>query len=151
MGRDESVAAGVAAVQQGEVDVLTGALQKCFDDGESQGTGPGFTQADIDAAVAAATGPLNDQVAALQTQDAADIKAGQDAVTAAQAITADLQTQFDALNIKEKGQEDALAAFGAKYADLQAALKAIGDLLNPPAPAPAPGDGSQPQASAKKK
>lgn len=51
MAKEDSVAQGIAALQQAQAD----ALGKCFDDGlASAPQGGGFSQADIDSAVAAA-------------------------------------------------------------------------------------------------
>ena len=147
--RDDVVAAGVAAIQAGEVAVLSTELGKAFDQGEAIGTGPGFTQADLDAAKAAGKAeqlaldqPLidaaNAATAAAQAQDAADVKAGQDAVAAVNTQLADLQGKLN----------DALAAKTADEAviqGLQGSAQKLADLLNqlnaivlPPPPQPAP-------------
>jgi hypothetical protein len=67
MAKVDVVSAQLTAIQTGETQVLTAALGACYDAGEAAGTGPGFTQADIDAAVKAATDPLNAAVASAQS------------------------------------------------------------------------------------
>lgn len=76
MAKADVVAAAVLAVQNGEAQVLNDQFSSVFDQGEASGNGPGFTQADIDAAVAAkgvqdqaAVDALSAQVSALQADD----------------------------------------------------------------------------------
>lgn len=146
--RDDVVAAGVAAVQAGEVAVLSTELGKAFDQGEAIGTGPGFTQADLDkanadgkAAQLAVDQPLidaaNAQVVQLQAQDAADVQAGKDAVAAVQAQLTDLQGQLDAALAAKNADEaviQGLQASAAKLADLLNQLNAIVLPVPPPQP-----------------
>jgi hypothetical protein len=134
MGKVDVVAAQLAAVQQGQTDVLSQALGACFDAGEADGNGPGFTQADIDAAVAAAVAPLNDQVAALQAQDAADVQVGTDA----KAALADLQSKFDALSQKEGVESGIISGLQSSLATLQAIVNQLTALQPVPVPDPAP-------------
>ena len=134
--RDDAISAAKAVILQEQDQALMDGLGKCYDQGlKDQADADGSQPSPADQALIA---QLQDQVAQLQAQDAADVKAGQDAVAAAQQSLSDLQAKFDALNIKEQGQEQALSDFGAKVDSLQAALDTIKGLLVLPAPAPAP-------------
>lgn len=131
MAKVDVVAAAVAAVQAGQLQVLNDQFSSVFDQAEAQGTGPGFTQADIDSAVAAAVGPLNDQITALTAQDQADIAAGQVALTNAQTATAAVQASLDALTAKEAPEASLIASLQQSAASLTTALAAINAALNP--------------------
>lgn len=122
--KDDAVSAAVLAVQAGQVQVLTDQLGSVFDQGEAIGTGPGFTQADIDAAVLAAVGPLNDKIA----QDALDLAAAQlDAETKLQAV----QVALDAMTAKEQLEESAVLALQGSVQAVQTSLDAIKALVLP--------------------
>lgn len=108
--------------------------------------GGGFTQADIDAAVAAAVQPLSDQILGLQAQvqadadkdvqDEAKIKELGDALVAAQSLLAEKQAEFDALALKEGEESAALKTVREgleKYKQIVAILESL-----QPAPAPQP-------------
>lgn len=130
MAKADVVAAQLALVQAAEVQALTDSLGACFDSGEADGNGPGFTQADIDAAVASAVAPLNAQVA----QDATDLAA---AHADADAKLAALQASLDDMTAKDLVDASAVQGFNDKVAALQGALDAIKALLLPVVP-PAP-------------
>ena len=128
----------VSAAKASFVSAQDGALQSfgesCYDGGAvdqkaSDGT---LTQADLDAAVKAATDPLNAQIA----QDATDLaKAHSDADAAAAA----LKTSTDALaamTADDASKTKAVADVQANAVALQAALDVIKGLLAPPAPVP---------------
>lgn len=133
MAKQDVVTAQLAAVQQGEQDVLSQALGACFDAGEADGNGPGFTQADIDAAVLAATSPLNAQI----TQDASDLAA---AHADADSKLADLQTKLDTMTAEDQADKAVVSNFQSSITALQNAL----DALKAAIPVPPPVDGSTP-------
>ncbi len=133
--RDDVVAAGVAAVQAGEVAVLSAELGKAFDSGEAIGTGPGFTQADIDAAVQAKV----DADALVLAQSQADDKAAFDAAKeVADLALAELQKKFDDLSLKEGSEASVIAGLQSSKAQIEAALAALAGLFPAPVPVPAP-------------
>lgn len=141
MAKADVVAAAVAAVQSGEAQVLSDQFGSVFDQAEAQGSGPGFTQADIDAAVKAASDPLNAQVAALQAQDAADVAAGQQALAQLQTVKDGLQAQFDTLSAKEGQESSVITGLQGSLAQMQnvvAILQALAPVVPVPVPAPVP-------------
>lgn len=129
--RDDVVAAGVAAVQAGEVAVLSSELGKSFDSGEAIGTGPGFTQADIDAAVLAA----KDADAAILAQSQADDKkAFDDAKALADAALLDLQGKLDTLSLKEGIEAGVISGLQSSKSQLEAVLAGLSVLFPDPQP-----------------
>lgn len=117
MAKADVVAAAVAAVQAGQTQVLSDQFSSVFDQAEAQGTGPGFTQADIDAAVKVKV----DADALVLAQSQADDKAAFDSAMAQSgSAIAELQAKFDALVLKE-GQESGIIA------GLKGSLQAIKD------------------------
>lgn len=125
MAKSDVVAAQKAALIAANDAALDAALGACFDSGEQDGNGPGFTQADIDSAVASAVQPLNDKIAQDASDLAAAVQVGNDALAA-------LQVKLDASGValadmtaKElseegvvQGLKDAVAAFQAVLAGL---------------------------------
>lgn len=141
MAKADVVAAAVSAVQAGQLQVLNDQFGSVFDQAEAQGTGPGFTQADIDAAVKAASDPLNAQIAAITAQDAADVAAGQQALSVLQAAKDALQAQFDTLSAKEGQESSVITGLQGSLSQIQnvvAILQALAPVVLPPAPVPAP-------------
>ncbi len=128
MAKTDVIAAAVAAIQSGEAQVLNDQLGSVFDSGLASapvGSGGGFTQADIDAAVAAAQGV-----------DAAALAAAQADFTAKMAT---LQTSLDAMTAKEQMEETAVAGLQTAIASVQASFDAIKAILLPAPPVmPAP-------------
>lgn len=99
MSKEEIVAAQKSAIIMGQDAALQVGLEAVYDGAFSEGAASvppadADEQAKIDAAVAAAVGPLNQQIADLQAKDEADIAAGQAALV-------DLQSKMDALGAKE--------------------------------------------------
>lgn len=126
----------VAAQDSVLTQVLTDLANNAANDQKaSDGT---FGQADIDAAVAAAVGPLNAQITALQAQDASDIQAGKDAVSAVQAAMDALQAQYSALAAKESTEAGTLQGLVGSISALQGVVAVLQGLQSQPAPAPAP-------------
>lgn len=130
MVKADVVAAAVISIQGAQSQALSDGLGAVYDQGAvdqkaSDGT---LTQADLDAAIAAAVGPLNSQIAALQAQDASDIAAGQ-------AALATLQASFDALSVKEASEAGVVSGLQGSIGSIQGALAALQALF--PAPAPA--------------
>ncbi len=107
MTRDEAIQAGLDALRQGQIDALGGA----FDAGLSNGTPVGFTQADIDAAVAAA--------------QAVDAQVLSDAQAASAASVAAVQLALDEMTAKEQLEEVAVADVQAKVTALKASMDAF--------------------------
>lgn len=122
--REDTVAAQVAAVQTGELEVLQTALGSAFDAGEGSGNGPGFTQADIDAAVLAAVDPLNAQIAN-------DIQILADAHSEADAAMAVVQQQLVDMTAKEQVEEQAVLSLQGSISQLQASLDVIKGIVFP--------------------
>ena len=139
MGKAEAVAAQLAAVLAGQNQALSDGLGACYDAGLADAPAPppagGFSQADLDAAVAAAVGPLQAKI----SQDAADLSAAQ--ADCAQKL-AELQAALDAMTAKELGEEGLVSQLQGSVAAVQDALDKIKSFvagaLNPPSPAPAP-------------
>lgn len=128
MSKEQIIADAKAALASGrdaiESQVLSDVADKsALEQKASDGT---LGQGDLDAAVAAAVAPLNEQIAALQAQDAADVKAGQDAVAAVQSQVADVQSKLD-LALKDKSADEAVIKGLQSSA---AALKGLVDQLN---------------------
>jgi hypothetical protein len=137
MAKEDVVAVGLKAIQDGEVQVYTDALGGAYDGGFADGVASvpvapsGFTQGDIDAAVQAKVDA--DAVVLAQAQ-ADDKKAFDDAQAVSAQAVADLEAKFDALVLKE-GQEAGVIA------GLQDSLQKIKDaeaILAGLFPAPVP-------------
>ncbi len=122
MAKVDVVTAGVTAIQSGEVQLYSDQLGIAYDAGAvdqkaSDGT---LSQGDLDAAVKAATDPLNAQIAA----DVVTLQAAHD--DAATQLAA-LQANLDALSAKEKPEAALIASLQASAASLTQALAAIND------------------------
>lgn len=127
MTKSDSVAARLAQLQQGQLQIETDSIGGAFDDGAaSVGTGGGFSQADIDNAVAAQKAAddqvLADQKAADDADKAAAVKVVQDNLDL-------LQGQFTALSTKEAGEEVVVKGLQDSAAQIQAALDALKALI----------------------
>lgn len=126
MAKADTVAAQKAAVLAGQDAALESGLESCYDQGAvdqkaSDGT---LTQADLDAAVKAATDPLNAQIAA-------DATALAQAQADAQTQLASLTQQLSDMTAKEQGEEKVIAELQASVAAVQAALDAIKAIVLP--------------------
>ncbi len=120
MSKVDLVAAGLAAVQAGEVQVLSDQLGLMYDAAaqEQKASDGTLTQADLDAAVKAATDPLNAKIA----QDATDLAAAQaDAATKLAAV----QASLDAMTAQDLTDKAVVTNFQGAIAALQAALDAL--------------------------
>lgn len=112
MTKDESVSAGLAAIQAAQND----ALGKCYDDGAaSVQVGGGLSQADIDAAVAQA-----------KAQDAEMLSA---AMGEAQVTIDGLNAHIVEVEAKEASESAIVLGLKAKAEEFQAALDKIKALL----------------------
>jgi hypothetical protein len=139
----DALTAFVSAVTAGQAQALNDAGSALYDQAlvdNPPGTGGGFQQSDIDAAVAAAVAPLNDQIATLTAQDASDIAAGQAALADAQSKLGALQGQFDQLTAKEGSEAGILVSYQAALAQLQQVVSALQGLNLPVIPPPPPVD-----------
>lgn len=126
MAKEDVVATQKAAILSGQDAALESGLGAAFDAGEADGNGPGFTQADIDAAVAAAVDPLNAQIAA-------DALALSDAQAAADASLAAVNQALADMTAKEQLEEQAVMALQSSVAAVQVSLDAIKALVLPAA------------------
>lgn len=131
MGRQEVIDGQVSAIQSGQLEVLKSGLGVAFDAGMSESGGGGFTQTDIDNAVAAAVLPLNDQIVGLQGQVQADAQVLADAQAKAQADLDAVSKSLVDMTAKEQLEELAVADVAAKIAQVQEAFDAIKALLTP--------------------
>lgn len=127
MGMAESVAARKVELLSAQDAAVQAFGEGCFSDGVASvppviGADPD-EQAKIDAAVAQAVGPLNDQISALTAKDAADIQAGLDAVAA-------IQLKLDDMGNQLKAAQDAKSAEDAVVLGLQGQVSQIRDLAD---------------------
>lgn len=131
MSKIDIVAQIKAQIIQGQDQALEAGLEALYDQAaaEQKASDGTLTQADIDAAVKAAVDPLNAQIAELQAQDAADIKAGQDAVAA-------LQVKFDELAQKEGIEASVIAGLQQSLGVLQDIVSKLAGLTPPVVPPP---------------
>lgn len=120
MSKVDVVAAGVAAIQSGQAQVLTDQLGLVYDAAalEQKASDGTLSQADVDAAVAAA--------------QAVDAKALADAQAAGALALADLQSKMDALAAKEGQEASVIAGLQAAKDQLAAALAALSALFPVP-------------------
>lgn len=138
MSKDQIVSDAVAALQAGEVTVLGGVYDSSFAEGVASVPPPDAgEQAKIDAAVAAAVAPLNQQISDLGAKDASDLQAAADAKVASDAAIASLQQQLSDL-ASAKGIEDGvIAGLQSSISSIQGALASLQALFPAPAPVPA--------------
>ena len=137
MGRDEAIQKGLDALLQGQKDALGGA----FDDGAASvpAGGGGFSQADMDKAVA-------DAVAAAQGVDAADLaqkiadlqaadaQAMSDAKAVADQAFADLQKQFSDVSAAKSAEDAVVQGLQSGAAQIKAAYDALIAIIQPSQP-----------------
>jgi hypothetical protein len=136
MSKSEFVAAQKAAIIAGQDAAIQSGLDSVWDQAalEQKASDGTLGQPDLDAAVKAATDPLNAQIATLQSQISADaetLKAAQDKAAS------DLEAVNKALTdmtAKEQLEEQAVADVVAKINQVQASFDAIKSLLAPAAP-----------------
>lgn len=122
--KSEIVDAAVVSIQAAELQGLKDGLNSVFDAGVAEaGSVPsgGFTQADIDAAVAKA----------VSDAQALDAQALADAQAKAALDVAALQVALDAMTAKEQLEEVAVADVQKSILSVQAAFDAIKALLVP--------------------
>lgn len=140
MAKEDVVAAQLVAIQAAETQAISAGLGACYDQGAldqkaSDGT---LSQGDLDAAVAAAVAPLNDQISALTAQDASDKQALVDAQASAASAIADMQSKLDAAIAADVGDKKLVSDLQGAVAAVQTALDNIKAALTPPAPVPVP-------------
>lgn len=121
--KQDTVSAQKAIILQAQAQALEAGLGACYDQGlaDAPPAGVGFTQADIDAAVAAAQAVDAQALAAAQAQAQSDIAA--------------VQSALDAMTSKEQLEEGAVADVKASILQVQASFDAIKALLVPEVPA----------------
>lgn len=122
MSKEDVVSAAVSSIQSAQAQALSDGLGSVYDAGLAAApvaTG-GLSQADVDAAVAAA--------------QAADAQALADAQAAAAAALAAVQSQLDQMTAKEQLEEAAVSGLQSSVVAVQAALDAIKALIVPSAP-----------------
>lgn len=148
MAKADVVAAGITAIQSGVTQVYTDQLGVAYDGGFTDGvasvpagTGGGFQQSDIDAAVAAAIAPLNQSISDLTAKDAGDVQALADAKVASDAAVADLQGKLDTLAAAKSVDDGIISGLQGALQQIKDAEAALQSLFPPPAPVdPAPVD-----------
>ncbi len=132
MSKTDIVSAQKSAILSGQDAALQAGLEAVYDQAatEQKASDGTLSQSDLDAAVAAAVAPLNQQVADLTAKDASDVAAGQAALV-------DLQGKLDALAAKESVEAGTLAALQSAKDSL---AKVLADLsgIGAPVPVPAP-------------
>jgi hypothetical protein len=126
MSKEQVLADAKVAFAQKQDEVLSQVLGDVFDKAQaevppSQG---GFSQADIDKAVA-------DAVAALQAKDDADVKALADAHAEADAAIADLKGQLDAAVKSKQAEDSVVQGLQAKADEIQKLIDALRGLVMP--------------------
>ncbi len=140
MAKADVVQAQLAAIQTAETQAITDGLGACYDQGAvdqkaSDGT---LTQADLDAAVKAATDPLNAQIATLQGEVTSEAQALTDAQAQAATALVAVQKSLDDMTAKESVEEGLVTGLQNSIAAVQSSLDAIkaavSAVLNPPAP-----------------
>lgn len=132
MSKDQIVSDAKASLVSGQDLVLSQVLGSVYDLAaqEQKASDGTLSQGDLDAAVAAAVAPLNQQISDLSAKDAADLQLLSDA----QAKLADLSAKFDVLVAKEGIEAGIVAEFQASLAGMQ---KVVADLIGlQPAPVP---------------
>ena len=140
MAKVDVVAAAMQMILTEQNQALTDGLGSAYDGGatDQKASDGSFTQADIDAAVKAATDPLNAQVASITAQDATD----QANLAAAQTNLASVQAQLVTMTAQDVSDKALVANFQSSVASLQASLDAIKAaltaVLTPPAPPATP-------------
>lgn len=119
MSKTEVVAAQLSAVQSAQTQALSDGLGACYDAGlaDAAPATTGLTQADVDAAVAAAQSVDAKALADAQAQAASDLAA--------------VQSALEAMTAKEQLEEEAVAAVNASIAQVQASFDAIKALFAP--------------------
>jgi hypothetical protein len=126
MAKADIVAAQLAAIQQGQNQVLSDAIGAAYDGGaQDQAAADGSSTSAADQAKIDA---LTAQVADLTAKDEADVKAGQDALAAMQSQMTDVQKQLaDALAAKSADETviQGLQAAASQIQGLLDQLKAI--------------------------
>jgi len=135
MSKDQIVSDAKSAFISGQDQILGQVLSDVYDKAasEQKASDGTLTQADLDAAVKAATDPLNQQISDLQAKDDSDIAALKDA----QDKLAALQTSFDVLSSKEAGEAIQVSQFQGMKDQLIAAQSSLAALLasiSPPTP-----------------
>ncbi len=130
MSKADIVAAALSAISAGSAQVLSDAVgaavdQSALEQKASDGT---LGQGDLDAAVAAAVAPLNEQILALTDKDAADIAAGVAALS-------DLQGKLDTLAAKESVEAGIVNGLKDSLAALQDVVAKLSGIVTPPVPA----------------
>ncbi len=131
MAKADVVATGLSAIQSGVTQVYSDQLGLAYDGGFTDGvasvpvgTGGGFQQSDIDAAVAAA--------------QAVDAQALSDAKAVSDAALADLQSKLDTLAAKEGQEAGVIAGLQGSLQAIKDAEAALQSLFPVPAPVPTP-------------
>ena len=124
--KEDSLATRLAQLQAGVVQAESDAISGSYDDGLADGVASvpagtgGFTQADIDSAVAAA--------------QAIDAQALSDAQAKAASDLASVQQQLSDMTTKEQGEELVVTNLQTSVAAVQSSLDAIKALIFPAPP-----------------
>jgi hypothetical protein len=135
MSRDQIIADALSAIQAGQAQVLSDSVSAAVDASalEQKSSDGTLSQSDVDAAVAAAVAPLNQQLSDLSAKDALDMQAAVDAKAAGDASVAAIQAQLDSLSAAKSVEDGVIAGLNSSIASIQGALDALHALF-PPAP-----------------
>lgn len=135
MSKEQIVSDAMAALTLAEQGVFGDVYDKSFAEGvASVPPADAGEQAKIDAAVASAIAPLNQQIVDLTAKDEADVKALSDAQADFDSKSAAFQQTIADLQGKVSIDEAAISDIKAKADEFQAALDKIKSLLNPSQP-----------------
>lgn len=126
MGKQETIDSQKQALAQAQDAALDSALGNVWDESalEQKASDGTLTQGDLDAAVKAATDPLNAQIA----DDAQKLSA---AIASAQADHDSLQKSLDDMTAKEQLEEKVVSDLQNAVGQVQASLDAIKALVLP--------------------
>ena len=129
MSKTDIVSSQKAAILSGQDAALQAGLEAVYDLAaqEQKASDGTLTQGDLDAAIKAATDPLNAQI----VQDQADLVA---AHADADAKLAAVQSALEAMTSKEQLEEKVVSDLQSSVAQVQAALDAIKAIVIPTLP-----------------
>lgn len=134
MSKEQIVSDAKMSFVTGQDKILNDVMGSVYDQAaiEQKAADGTLSQSDLDAAVAAAVGPLNDQIVALTAQDEADKQAAVDAKAMGDAAVAAIQAQFDELKASKDVEDGVIANLNASMASIQGALDALHALFPQP-------------------
>lgn len=134
MSKEQIVSDAKMSFVTGQDKILNDVMGSVYDQAaiEQKAADGTLSQSDLDAAVAAAVAPLNDQIVALTAQDELDKQAAVDAKAMGDAAVAAIQAQFDELKASKDVEDGVIANLNASMASIQGALDALHALFPQP-------------------